>query len=237
MAIGTILALLTGAPQLIGAVGSIYRAVTGAEPPAEALASPGGMAAAVEALPAEQRAEVEQRAMQHAEVMGAQQTERFTALLGNEAAATVEQLRSTARPEIARNAMAVIATFRWLLLWGMAALTAEWLARIGFEIWGCSTSTGPDGIAIELCKTFPPSLSVTHMLAQLEPVTAMIWPSVLAALAAATSVVRAYFGARERDKARADEMAYGKPLESTAATVANAAGALAQIVGAIRGRK
>lgn len=237
MAIGTILALLTAAPTLIDSVGRIVGTVTGTAPPAEALQSPEALDAHVATLPADQRAEIERLALETAAELGRQQTARFTALLDAEDAATVEKLRATARPQIALQAMRVIGTFGWLVWWGMAALTAEWLARIGFEVWGCSTSIGPDGVAIELCKTFPPALSVTHMLAQLAPVTGMIWPSVMAALAAATAVVTAYFGARERDKARADEMAYGKPLESTAATVAHAAGSLARIIAAIRGKK
>lgn len=153
-----------------------------------------------------------------------------------EAAADIEKLRASARPKIALQAMGVIRTFKLLLVWAMVALSIEWLARAGFAIWGCRASVGPDGSIIEICKTMPVELSVGYMLAQLEPVVNMIWPPLLASLAACVAVIKAYMGARERDKARADEMAHGQPLQSTAATIAAAGGGLASIIKAFKGR-
>lgn len=225
-----LLGLLTALPSLFKAGGEIVSAVTGKEPPARAMESPEAMEAHIASLPAGQRAEVQRRMFEHAEALDRNFTERWGARMAMEAGADVEKLRATARPQIALQAMGVIRTFAWVLIWAMAALSLEWLARAGFAVWGCHDSTGPDGSVVEICTTMPAELSVGYMLAQLEPVVNMIWPPLLASLAACVAVIKAYMGARERDKARADEMKHGQPLQSTAATVAAAGGNLASLI-------
>lgn len=234
MPIPALLGLLSAAPQILGAVGGIVSAVTGGDPPAAARASPEAMAEHIAALPPEQQVEIRVRVMDHIEAMERETTARWSARLGFEAAADVEKLRATARPQIALQAMAVIRVFGIVLIWAAAALSVEWLVRVGFAVWGCSETAGPNGAVIEVCRTMPAELSVGYMLAQLGPVTAMIWPPLLASLAACVAVIKAYMGARERDKARADEMTHGKPLDSTAATVAAAGGSIANLIRAFR---
>lgn len=232
-----LLSLLSAAPSLIKAGGDIVSAVTGEAPPPEALESPEGMVKHIESLPPEQQAEIQRRLFEHIEALDKETTARWQARMDAETAADVEKMRATARPEIARQAMAVIRVFSLVLIWAVAMLTIEWLARLGFAVFGCYESTGPDGAVVEVCRQMPAGLSVTALLAQLEPVTTIIWPPLLASFAACVSVIRAYMGARERDKARADEMAYGRPIDATAATIEAAGGGLASIIKAVRGRK
>lgn len=236
MAFPLLLPLLGALPSLFSAGAEIVSAVTGEEAPASALASPEAMAAHIEGLPADQQAEIQKRILDHVEALDRNSTERWRDRMAMETNAEVDKLRATARPQIALQAMGVIRIFAFILVWAMIALSVEWLARAGFAIWGCSTSIGPDGLAVEVCRTMPAELSVAWMLAQLEPVTTIIWPPLLASFAACVSVIKAYMGARERDKARADEMAHGKPLSATAATIEAAGGGLAAIVKAFRGR-
>ena len=236
MAAPLLLPILAALPSLFSAGAEIVSAVTGEAPPAEALASPEAMAAHIENLPADQQAEIQRRFFEHVEALDRNSTERWGDRMAMEAAADVEKLRATARPQIALQAMGVIRIFAFVLVWAMAALSVEWLARAGFAIWGCAETTGPDGLAVEVCRTMPAELSVAWMLAQLEPVTTIIWPPLLASFAACVSVIKAYMGARERDKARADEMAHGKPINATAATIEAAGGGLAAIVKAFRSR-
>ena len=229
-----LLGLLTALPSLFKAGGEIVSAVTGKEPPAQARQDPEAMAAHIESLPPDQRAEIQRRMFEHVEALDRNTTERWGARMAMEAGADAEKLRATARPKIAMQAMGVIRTFAFVLVWAMAALSLEWLARAGFAIWGCHDNAGPDGSVIEICKTMPAELSVGYMLAQLEPVVNMIWPPLLASLAACVAVIKAYMGARERDKARADEMKHGQPLQSVAATIAAAGGGVASIIKAFR---
>jgi hypothetical protein len=228
-----LLSLLTGAPRIIGAVAGIVEAVTGKAPPATALDSPEAMAAHVDGLPPEQQAAIKVRVLDHVETMEKETTARWAARMGMEGDAGIEKLRATARPQIALRAMRVIYTVRLAILWLLALLTVEYAVGLALALWGCDV-TGEGAKAITWCKTVPASLSVTALLAKLEPVIHLVWPSVVAALLAAQAVVRAYMGARERDKARADEMTYGKPLDSTAASIAAAGGTIASIVRAFR---
>lgn len=227
------LGLLKLAPQILGAVGGIVKAVTGDDPPAEAAVSPEAMAGHIESLPADQQAAIRLRIMDHIEAMEKETTARWQARMSTEAEASVEKIRATARPEIARQAMRLIYTPRLAVIWLAALLTVEYLVGLGFELWGCSTS-GAAATVITVCKALPAGVSVTAMLAGLEPVIHMIWPIVIAAMTTSAAVVTAYMGARERDKARADEMEHGRPLTSAQATVAAAGGVFAQIVRAVR---
>lgn len=227
--------LLTAAPQILGAVSGIVSAVTGEDPPPAARTDPDAMAEHIGSLPPDQQAEIRMRVLEHIETLEKETTARWKARMDFETAADADKLRATARPRIALQAMGVIRVFAAMLLWVMAALSVEWLARIGFAVFGCSVTEGPDGLAVEVCRTMPPELSVSYMLAKLEPVTTIIWPPLLASFAACVAVIKAYMGARERDKARADEMAHGKPLSSTQATITAAGGTLAQIIRAVRG--
>lgn len=224
------------APQLIGAVGKIVGAVTGKPVPAQAQADPQAMAEHIATLPPDQQAEISVRAFEHIESLERETTARWQARMDMEAGADVEKLRATARPQIALQAMAVIRVFAIVLLWGIALVSLEWLLRAGFALFGCHDSTGPDGSVVEVCRTLPAELSVARILAQLEPITTLIWPPLLGSFAACVAVIRAYMGARERDKARADEMRYGQPLDSAAATVAAAGGTLAQVIRAWKAR-
>lgn len=227
-------ALLSAAPSLLSAGAEIVGAVTGAPVPPEAQESPEALAAHIETLPPEQQAEIQTRLFQHVETLEKETTARWQARMDMETAAGVEKLRATARPEIALKAMGVIRVFSLVLVWAVVMLTVEWFARLGFAAWGCHDSTGPDGAVVEVCKQMPAALSVPALLAQLEPVTTIIWPPLLASFAACVAVIKAYMGARERDKARADEMAYGKPINATAATIEAAGGGIASIVKALR---
>lgn len=232
-----LLGLLAALPSLFSAGAEVISAVTGEEPPAQALGSPEAMAAHIENLPPDQQAEIQRRFYEHAEKLDRNSTERWAARMQMETAADVEKLRSSARPKIALQAMGVIRTFAFVLIWAMVALSIEWLTRAGFAAFGCRESVGPDGLLVEICRTMPSELSVGYMLAQLEPVVNMIWPPLLASLAACVAVIKAYMGARERDKARADEMRHGKPLDSTAATIAAAGGGVAGIIRAFKGAR
>lgn len=231
-----LVSLLTALPSLFSAGADIVSAVTGKDVPAAAKASPEALAAHIDSLPPDQQAEIQRRMFDHIEKLDANSTERWKARMDMETAADVEKLRASARPKIALQAMGVIRVFAFLLIWTVAALTLEWLTRAGFAIFGCHDSAGPGGATVQICRSMPADLSVANMLAQLQPVTTIIWPPLLASFAACVSVIKAYMGARERDKARADEMAYGKPLNSTAATIEAAGGGLAAIVKAFRGR-
>lgn len=230
-----LLGLLGLAPQIMGAVSGIVSAITGKPPPPEAAESPEGMAAHIDGLPPVQRAEVQLRVFEHVEAMERKTTERWLARMAMEGAAGAEKIRASARPRIALQAMGVIRVFALVLIWALVMLTLEWLARAGLALWGCHDSPGPDDVPVEICRQLPAGLSVTALLAQLAPVTTIIWPPLLASLAACVAVIKAYMGARERDKARADEMEYGKPISSTAATVAAAGGTIAGIIRAVRG--
>ena len=229
-----LLGLLTALPSLFKAGGEIAAAVTGKPLPPQASESPEALAAHIGSLPPAQQAEIQARLFEHIEALDRNTTERWQARMTMEDSADIEKLRATARPQIAIQAMGVIRTFKIVLIWSMAALSVEWLTRAGFAIWGCHDTTGPDDAVVTICRTMPSELSLAYMLAQLEPVVNMIWPPLLASLAACVAVIKAYMGCRERDKARADEMAHGQPLSSTAATIEAAGGGLASIIKAFR---
>lgn len=228
-----LLALLKLAPMAFSGISAIVSAVTGEDAPDAAQDSPEAMAAHIESLPAEQQAAIRLRYLEHLETMDKETSARWASRMGMEGDASIETLRATARPQIALRAMRVIYTVRLAVLWLLALLTVEYAVGLALALWGCEV-TGEGAAAVKWCTTVPASLSVTALLAKLDPVIHLVWPSVVAALLAAQAVVRAYMGARERDKARADEMAYGKPLDSTAASIAAAGGTIASIVRAFR---
>lgn len=141
-------------------------------------------------------------------------TQRFLAMNGN-----ADKMRASARPEIALRAMAVIETYSKVFKGLMAGTGLEWAARMV-----CA------GLDIEY-----PEISLWALIAKAEPVTSMIWPPLLASFWVCAEIIKKYMGVRERDKAQEYEIQNGRPLKSTAATVAAAGGGLANIIKAFKG--
>ena len=213
--IGGILAALKFAPAVLGAGREIVGALTGREPPSNATAE--DVADVIDRLPAEERrtavAHILAAKTRHQEL----DTQRFLAM---EAGGT-ERLRVTARPEIARRAAGVLTLFARGVAVLFIMVCVEWLVRAGCAIAGVEAPDLP---------------SVAGLLAHLEPVTELVWAPLIASFWACADIVKKYMGCRERDKARADEMAAGRPLDATQATVADAGGAIAGIIRAFKGR-
>ena len=130
-------------------------------------------------------------------------------------------MRSTARPEIALRAMGVVTLFSRGVAFLFVLVMLDWAVRSYCVLAGQPTPVLP---------------SVTALLAQLEPVAEMVWAPLLGSFWAAVEIVKKYMGCRERDKARADEITAGKPLESAAASIADAGGTVANIIRALKGR-
>lgn len=210
--IGGILSALKYAPSVLSAGAQVVAALTGEEVPPEATAE--DIAAKIEALPPEQKAV----AIGH--VLAAQtraqelDTDRFKSMNDGDA----EKLRASARPEIALQAMAVLTMFARgmrVLFW---ATVAEWAFRLGCYFFGAEY----------------PDISLWGLIAEAAPVSEMIWAPLLASFYASIRIIEKYMGCRERDKAHEYEIAAGRPLNSTAATVEAAGGALAGLVKAVR---
>ena len=199
-----VLGLLSAAPALLAAATDVYRAVTGDEVPEAARSAPQTMAAAIDRLPADQRDAVVARLLEHREALDREWTTRFVAMSDGDA----ETLRASARPQIALQAMAVIALFSRLLV-GLGIVTVtQWAVLLLCEAMGWQA----------------PTTDIWAMLAKAQPVAEMIWAPLLASFGACVVIVKAYFGARERDKAQEYELRAGRPLAASAAVVEAAAG-------------
>lgn len=214
--IGTVLTALRFAPAVLGAGREIVGALTGREPPPSATAE--DVADMIDRLPPEERRTAVQHVL-HAKTRHQElDTERFHRLTEGPA----DRIKATARPKIALRAMRVVTLFAtgMAILFVLAAL--DWGVRAFYIVF--------------LDETPPDIPSAWGLLAAAEPVAELIWLPLLGSFWASVEIVKKYMGCRERDKARADEIAAGKPLESAQATVANAGGAIAGIIRALKGR-
>ncbi|PCJ57865.1 MAG: hypothetical protein COA65_08970 [Rhodospirillaceae bacterium] len=212
--IAALLAALKFAPAVMSAGSVIYEAVTGSKLSGET--TPEKLADKVAALPEGKRADIIEKTLRVKARMQALDTERFIAMDGD-----AEKLRASARPEIARRAMGVIETFSnaiKILFW-MTAL--EWLVRSGFALAG---------------KPFPITDSIWDLVAGAAPVAEMIWAPLLASFWVCADVIKKYMGCRERDKSQEYEIRAGAPLNSSAATVEAAGGAVSNLIKAWKGR-
>lgn len=212
--IGAVLSLLTAAPALIDAARSIFSDETGGEQlPQDA--SPEQVAERIEALPPEQRNAVVVRLYEHKERLQGYDTDRFKSLTDGDAA----KVAATARPEIAKQAMAVVTMFARGISILFVVTVLEWFARLVCAAagWGF------------------PEVSLWDLIAKAAPVTEMIWAPMLGSFWACVEIIKKYMGARERDKAQQYEIMAGRPLSSAAATVEAAGGALTGLVKAWRG--
>lgn len=215
MVIAAILPLLKFAPAILEGAGAIISAVTGEDVPPHARQSADAMAAHIETLGPEQRAIVLRELLALKSQLQIQDTKRFLALSDG----SVEKLRATARPEIARNAMRVIETFALVFKIVFLAIVLEWVVRTASVWFG---------------TPLPVTSSLPAMLAELSPVAEMIWAPLLGSFWASVEIVKKYMGVRERDKAHEYEMQNGAPLNSTQATIEAAGGTIAQILRAVR---
>lgn len=215
MVIAAILSLLKFAPAILEGAGAIISAVTGEDVPPHARQSADAMAAHIETLGPEQRAIVLRELLARKSQLQIQDTKRFLALSDG----SVEKLRATARPEIARNAMRVIETFALVFKIVFFAIVLEWVVRSASVCFG---------------TPLPVTSSLPAMLAELSPVAEMIWAPLLGSFWASVEIVKKYMGVRERDKAHEYEMQNGAPLNSTQATIEAAGGTIAQILRAVR---
>ena len=213
--IGALLTALKFAPTVLTAGREIVGAFTGREPPADA--APEDVAAEIEALPPDERMAATMQVMQAKTRAQELDTDRFYELTSGSA----EKIRSTARPEIALRAMGVLTMFARAITVLFSAIALEWAVRALCAIAGAS----------------PPDLpSITGLVAHLEPVAELVWAPLIASFWVCADIVKKYMGCRERDKARADEMRSGKPLESARATMVDAAGSISGIIRALKGR-
>ncbi|MDV7340987.1 hypothetical protein RYZ26_15380 [Terasakiella sp. A23] len=203
------LAALSALPSLFNAGKSIYQAVTGE--PSQA-STPEGFQAELEKLPPDQRAEIEAQLKTKLQELD---TQRFLAMNDGDA----EKIRASARPEIAKRAMAVIETFAKVFWWLMIFTMVEFVLRFIFALND---------------KWDYPEVSIWGMVAEAQPVTEMIWGPLITSFGVCMQVILKYMGCRERDKARRDEMIAGRPLESAAASVEAAGGAISSIIKAVR---
>lgn len=215
MVIAAILPLLKFAPAIFEGASTIVSALTGEDVPAAAKHDADAMAAHIDTLDPEIRAVVLRELFALKAQVQALDTRRFLALSeGN-----VDKIRATARPEIARSAMRVIATFALVFKVVFFAIVLEWVIR---------TLSAWFGLPL------PATLTLPGMLAELNPVAEMIWAPLLGSFWASVEIVKKYMGVRERDKAHEFEMQNGGPLNSTNATIEAAGSTIAQIVRAIR---
>ena len=213
--IAGVLAALRFAPAVLGAGREIVGALTGEEPPQNASAE--DVADLIERLPPEERRTAVQHVL-HAKTRHQElDTQRFLAANAGPA----ERIRATARPEIALRATGVLVLFARGVALLFVMVSLEWLVRAVCAIAGVEDLDLP---------------SVAALIAMLEPVTELVWAPLIASFWASADVVKKYMGCRERDKARADEMTAGRPLDAAQATVADAGGAIAGIVRALKGR-
>ena len=212
--IPALLGALKFAPAVLSAGREIVGALTGRSPAPDA--TPEAVAAEIESLPHDQRMAATMQVMAAKARMQDLDTERFVAMTGS-----AEELRASARPRIALAAMGVVTLF---------ARGAAVLFGIVVLDWGVRVVCGALGVHLVGVPT------VGDLLAALEPVTELIWAPLIASFWAAVEVVKKYMGCRERDKARADELTAGRPLESAQATVVDAGGAVAGIIRALKGR-
>ncbi|MBP5857277.1 hypothetical protein KAJ83_09675 [Marivibrio halodurans] len=212
-----LLAALKFAPSVFAAGQSIYNAVTGEDPPPEAVESEEAFARHVEGLPPEQRDRIVEQTIAAKVAIQRADTERFVAMTDG----TAEKIRATARPEIARRAMGVIERFSRILVWLGALTVLQW--AVGW--------LGP-----LVSNDFRAPASIWDEIAKMAPVAEMIWAPTLAALYACLEVIKKYMGCRERDKAMEAEIRAGRPLKSTQATIEAAGGAIGGIVRAIKGK-
>jgi hypothetical protein len=203
------LAALSALPSLFNAGKSIYQAVTGS--PSQAT-TPEDFQGELEKLPADQRAQIEAQLTTKLQELD---TQRFLAMNDGDA----EKIRASARPEIAKRAMAVIETFAKVFKWLMMFTMGEFILRFIFAL--------NDNWAY-------PDISIWGMIAEAQPVTEMIWGPLIASFYASMQMVLKYMGCRERDKARRDEMIAGRPLDSARASVEAAGGAITSIIKAFR---
>ncbi len=210
----TILGLLTALPSMLSAGREIVGAVTGEDPPPEAVETPEALAAHIESLPADMQAQIRERLIRLKERLQELDTTRFLALTEGDA----EKVRATARPEIALQAMSVIALFGNLL---------KWLGMLAILQWGMEVFI----VVTESTLEIP---TVWDQLAKLAPVSELIWGPLVASFVACTSIITKYMGCRERDKAQQYEMVAGRPLESAQATIEAAAGGVASLIRAFR---
>lgn len=208
-----ILGALKFAPAVFSAGKAIFSAVTGQEPADDE--TPESLAGKIGALPPDEQARVMTHIQDVAAEIQAHDTERFVAMTEGDA----DKVRATARPEIALQAMAVIAIFGWCFRILIVATVVEWLARAGFAIAG---------------KPFPVTDSLWSLIAEARPVSEMIWGPLVASFWVCAEVIKKYMGCRERDKAQEYEIQHGQPLSSAAATVEAAGGAVASLVKAFR---
>ena len=213
--IPVLLAALKFAPAVLGAGREIVGALTGREPAPDA--TPEEVAAEIEALSPDQRMAATLQVMQAKTRAQELDTDRFYELT----AGAAEKVRATARPEIALRAMGVLTLFARAVALVAVAVAVEWCVRAACAIAGVS----------------PPDLpSIPGLIAELEPVAELVWAPLIGSFWACAEIVKKYMGCRERDKARADEMAAGRPIESAQATVVEAGGSIAGIIRALKGR-
>ncbi len=209
------LGLLKWAPAVLGAGREIVGALSGSplaeDAPAEEIA------AAAAKLPAEQQAQVMMALIDKRNELERLDTERFVAM----ASADAETQRASARPEIALRAMSVIEIFSKLLALVFLVTVIQWAIGWGYAAFGAPPPAAP---------------SFWEILAQAAPVTELIWAPLIASFWCCVQVIKTYFGCRERDKARMDEIQYGAPLTSTQATVAAAGSGVAEIIRAFKGK-
>ena len=213
--IGTLLTALKFAPTVLTAGREIVGAFTGRAPPAGA--TPEDIAAEIEALPPDERMAATMQVMAAKTRAQELDTDRFYELTSGSA----EHVRATARPEIALRAMAVLTLFSRAVAFLFGLVMLDWAVRSYCVLTGQPTPVLP---------------SVTALLAQLEPVVELVWAPLLGSFWASVEIVKKYMGCRERDKARADEVKAGKPLESAAASIADAGGTVASIIRALKSR-
>ena len=214
MVLPVLLGLLKFAPALFTAGKSIVEAVSGEPPPAAAVGSPEALADHISSLPQDQQAEIQRRLLDMKQRMQELDTERFVAMTAGDA----EKLRSSARPEIALQAMAVISLFGSMLKWlGLFAI-GQWVVTVLL-------------ILTESTLAIP---SIWDELAKIGPVAELIWAPALGSLAACVQVITKYMGCRERDKAQEYEIRAGRPLDSSQATIEAAGGMVSSVIKALK---
>lgn len=210
-----LLTALKFAPSVFSAGKSVVEAVTGTPPPPDRSNTPEALAEFVGSLPPDQQAEITGQVLEHKTRLQQLDSQRFALLTDGD----TEKVRATARPEIARRAMGVIEVFAIVFKWLGIATLGEWVLRLVCDLAGWQA----------------PAASLWGMVAEAAPVAEMIWAPLLASFWVSAEIVKKYFGCRERDKARQDELTAGRPLDATAATIQAAGGGVASIIRAVRG--
>lgn len=216
MPLPALLSLLQFAPAILDAAGTVVEAATGESPPEAVRADADAMTRHIQGLPPEHRAMVVARLIGLRAELQRHDSARFHQLTEGPA----DKVRATARPVIARRAMDVIATFALVFKVVFFAIVIEWVARAVFAAIGAP---------------FPVTDSLPSLLAEMAPVSEMIWAPLIASFWACVEIVKKYMGVRERDKAHEYEMRHGRPLNSTDATIQAAGGSIAGIIRAVRG--